>query len=190
MGTRLGSLLALAAAAPVLIAQAEPFPVQVREEAPNGARVQLRLVFRKGVQVQGAPLPKRFVKSGDTKGWVAYENLSPEAKRWALQSLWPEDDWRSDGIRHRVRWAELESVWLMAALFSGHGQNYDQLQQANPRNPEKLRKGDVWIVPQELLSVDLGGDVRGVVDRSYPEDDLDDEERISAYRALLTFGED
>ena len=38
--------------------------------------------------------------------------------------------------------------------------------------------------------MDLGGDVRGIVDRSQPEDDLDDEERVSAYRALLSFDED
>ncbi len=190
MGKRLVSLLALALAQPALMAQAEPSPVQVPAEAPNGARVQLRLAFRKGIQVQGSQLPDRFVKAGSTEGWVAYENLSPEAKRWALQSMFPEDDWWEDGIRHRVRWPELESVWLMASLFSGHGQNYDQLQQANPKNPEKLRKGDVWIIPQALFSVDLGGNIKGVVNRSQPEDDLDDEERVSAYRALLTFGED
>jgi N-acetylmuramoyl-L-alanine amidase len=186
----LGSLLALAIASPVLMAQAEPAPVKVPAEAPNGAKVQLRLVFKKGIQVQGSQLPERFVKSGSTEGWVAFENLSAEAKRWTLQSMFPEDDWRKDGIWHRVRWPELESVWLMASLFTGHGQNYDQLQQANPKNPEKLRKGDVWAIPQNLWSVDLGGEVKGVVVRSQPEDDLDDEARISAYRALLVFGED
>ena len=190
MGKRLGSLLALALVPPALMAQAEPSPVQVPAEAPNGARVMLRLAFRKGIQVQGSQLPDRFVKAGTTEGWVAYENLSPEAKRWTLQAMFPEDDWRKDGVRHRVRWPELESVWLMAALFSGHGQNYDQVQQANPKTPEKLRKGDVWIIPQALLSVDLGGDVRGVVVRGQPEDDLDDEDRVAAYRALLTFEED
>ena len=190
MAERLGALLALLLVPPALSAQAEPAPAQVVAEAPNGARIQLRLVFKKGIQVQGTRLPDRFVKTGTAEGWVAYEDLSPEAKRWALQSMFPEDDWRQEEIRHRVRWPELESVWLMASLFSGHGQNYDQLQQANPRNPERLRKGDLWIVPRSLFSVDLGGSVRGVVDRSQPEDDLDDAARILAYRALLTYGED
>jgi N-acetylmuramoyl-L-alanine amidase len=186
----LGLLLTIAFSPPALWAQVEPAPVQVSAEAPNGAMVQLRLAFRKGIQVQGSQLPDRFVKTGSSEGWVPYENLSPEAKRWALQALFPDDEWWKDGIRHRVRWPELESVWLMASLFSGHGQNYDQLQQANPKNAEKLRKGDAWFIPKTLFSVDLGGDVRGIVDRSQPEDDLDDEGRISAYRALLAFGED
>jgi N-acetylmuramoyl-L-alanine amidase len=41
-----------------------------------------------------------------------------------------------------------------------------------------------------LFSVDLGGNVRGVVDRRQPEDDMDDAERIQAYRALLAYDED
>jgi N-acetylmuramoyl-L-alanine amidase len=130
------------------------------------------------------------LKSGAAEGWVTYGNLSPEAKRWALQALFPEDEWSEEGVRHLVRWPELESIWLLASLFSGHGQNYDQLQRVNPSNPEKFAKGDVWVIPQSLLSVDLGGEVQGVVDRSQPEDSLDDEGRVAAYRALLTFGED
>jgi N-acetylmuramoyl-L-alanine amidase len=190
MGRSVTALPAFALVASALIAQGDPQPAQISAEAPNGARVQIRLAFKKGIQVEGPRLPKRFIATGPSNGWVPYDNLSSEAKRWLLQSLFPEDDWRKDGVRHRVRWPELESIWLMASLFSGHGQNYDQLQAANPRNPEKLRKGDLWIIPQELLSVDLGGRVRGVVDRSQPEDDLDDEARNSAYRELLTFGED
>ncbi len=192
MGKRLGPLLVLALAlVPVTLrAQAEPAPVQVPVEAPNGAKVLLRLVFRKGIQVQGALLPDRFVETGGAEGWVPFESLSPEAKRWALQALFPKDVWAKEGVRHLVRWPELESVWLMASLFSGHGQNYDRLQEANPKNPEKLRKGDTWIIPASLLSVDLGGQAQGVLDRTQAEDGLDDDERILAYRALLTFGED
>lgn len=190
MAKRIGAFLALSLMPAALVAQAEPAPVQVSAEAPNGARVKLRLVFKKGIQVQGAPLPDRFVKSGPAEGWITYENLSPEAKRWALQSLFPGDEWLNEEIRHHVRWPELESVWLMASLFTGHGQNYDQLQQVNPRKPEKLRRGDVWVIPRTLFSVDLGGSVRGVVDRRQPEDDMDDAERIQAYRALLAYDED
>ncbi|HNX30093.1 MAG TPA: N-acetylmuramoyl-L-alanine amidase [Holophaga sp.] len=190
MGKRIGAFLALALVPAALMAQANPAPAQVSAEAPNGARVRLRLVFKKGVQVEGTRLPDRFVKPGTPEGWIAYENLSPEAKRWVLQSMFPEDVWGREGVKHHVRWPELESVWLMASLFTGHGQNYDQLQRANPQMPEKLRKGDAWTIPRALLSVDLGGNVRGVVDRSQPEDDLDDADRIQAYRALLAYDED
>jgi N-acetylmuramoyl-L-alanine amidase len=190
MGKRLGSLFLLASLPSSLMAQADPVPVQIAAEAPNGEQVQIRLAFKKSIQVEAVGLPKRFTDGTAASGWVTYEHLSPEAKHWVLESVFPDDEWADDGIRHRVRWPELESVWLMASLFSGHGQNYDQLQQANPGNPEKLRKGDVWVIPRNLLSIDLGGVVRGVVDRSQPEDDLDDEAKVAAYRALLAFGED
>ena len=173
-----------------LIAVADPAPIEIPAPVPHGAKVHLRLVFKKGVQIEANRLPKRFFKGKLLKGWIAYEELSLEGKRWALAALFPEDEWRKDEVRHHVRWPELESVWLMAALFSGHGQNYDQIQDANPKNPEKLRKGDVWRIPRAMLSAELGGSAKGAFDRSQPEDDLDDEARVAAYRALLSFEED
>ncbi len=187
-GVRGLSLLLLPA---VLTAAGDPLPAEVRAKAPGGTSVALRLVFRKGIQVDASGLPKAFcARSAPSKGWLGFEELSPEGKRWALQVLWPQDAWRKDEVCHRVHWAELESVWLLAALFTGHGQNYDQLESANPKNLEKLEKGDLWRVPKTLLSVELGGTVKGILDRSQPEDDLDDEARVAAYRKLLNFGED
>jgi len=104
--------------------------------------------------------------------------------------LFPADRWDPDRVVHRVRWPELESVWLMAALFLGHGQHYDQLQAANPGNPEKLRAGDPWVIPRSLLTEELGGEAAGQVVRAQPEDELDDEARMAAFRALLSFEED
>ena len=176
---------------PGLLAAGDPQPAELRATAPGGASVQLRLVFRKGIQVDASGLPRAFRAQGaPSKGWLGFEELSSEGKRWVLQVLWPEDEWRKDEVLHRVRWAELESVWLLASLFTGHGQNYDQLEGANPKNPEKLAKGNLWHVPKALLSVELGGLAKGVPDRSQPEDELDDEARVAAYRRLLTFGED
>jgi len=188
-GVRAVSLLLIPAA---LFGAADPLPAEVRAKAPGGSVVQLRLVFRKGIQVDARGVPKAFLGKGASAGksWLNFEDLSAEGKRWALQVLWPEDEWRTDEVCHRVRWADLESVWLMAALFTGHGQNYDQLQSANPKNPEKLAKNDLWRIPSSLLSADLGGRVKGILDRSQPEDELDDEARVAAYRKLLTFGED
>jgi N-acetylmuramoyl-L-alanine amidase len=78
---------------------------------------------------------------------------------------------------------------MLAALFTGHGQNYDKVMAENADLPEKLRVGDTWRIPRNLLSADLGGTSRGP-DRSQPEDELDDEARVAAYRSLLAFGED
>lgn len=168
----------------------EPAPVLAHARTPGGQSIILRFQFRKGLSVEGKALPRAFLgKGAAAAGWVSFEHLSPEGKRWALAALFPEDQWRSDAVRHRVRHPEVESVWTMAALFTGHGQNYDRLMAENPNLPEKLRAGDVWRIPRSLLSADLGG--QGLEpDRSQPEDDLDDEAKVAAYRGLLTFEED
>lgn len=172
---------------PALILAAEPAPVEVRARLPQGGRALIRLAFRKGLQVEAQPLPAAFLAGRTREAWVGYDGLSPQGRRWVLESLWPEDQWRKDEVIHQVRWPDLESVWLMAALWCGHGQNHDRLQEANPGAREQLRKGDLWRIPRPLLSVDFGGPVRGLLERHHPEDDLEDEARIAAYRALLTY---
>jgi N-acetylmuramoyl-L-alanine amidase len=104
--------------------------------------------------------------------------------------LFPGDSWDAEGVLHRVRWPELESVWLMASLFMGHGQRYDQLQAANPGNPEKLKAGARWRIPAALLSEDLGGRPAEAAKPGAPEDGLDDEARMAAFRALLHYDQD
>lgn len=188
---RLTPALAVAAASAWMLA-ADPQPIEQMATVPGGAQVRLRLVFRQGIQVEARGLPPAFwiAKAAPKGGWLAFEDLSPEGRRWALQTLWPGDVWRKDEVIHQVRWPELESLWLMAALFCAHGQNYDQLQAANPGNPEKLAEGDRWRIPANLLARYLGGPVRGILERAQPEDELDDEARVAAYRALLTYGSD
>jgi N-acetylmuramoyl-L-alanine amidase len=168
----------------------DPAPALVHAQTPEAREIFLRLQFRKGLSVEGKAIPRAFLAKGtDGTGWLSFEQLSPQGKRWALAAMFPEDEWRQDGVRHRVRYPALESVWTMAALFTGHGQNYDRLMTENPDLPEKLRDGDLWRIPSTLVSVDLGGTGKGP-DRSQPEDELDDEARVAAYRGLLSFDED
>ena len=189
MGRLAGLLAVCLLPAGILHTQPDSPSVELKGKLPGGGIARIRLQFKKGVQVEAAPLPRRF-HAGSRSGWIAFEDLSPEGKRWALDVLYPEDRWLRGDVLHKVRWPEQESVWLMAALFTGHGQNYDRLQAANPGNPEKLRKGDLWKIPGALLSKDLGGTGTVVPDRSRPEDELDDEARTAAFRAMLKYDED
>lgn len=183
-------LLLLLQAQPAWVEPAEPPPAEIRVKAPNGERVRLRLVFRRGPQAEVARLPKAFLSRTVGTDWATFEDFTPDGKRWLLEAFWPEDEWGAEGIRHRVRWPDLESVWLMAALFTGHGQNYDRVMEANPRNPEKLAKGDLWVVPISLLSQDLGGRAKPQPEAARPEDELDDEARVAAFRQMLRFEQD
>jgi N-acetylmuramoyl-L-alanine amidase len=187
---RAGLGLLLVAAVFAAPAPQDPAPVLVQAHTPEGRAIVLRLQFRRGLSAEGKALPRAFLAKGaDSGGWVPFENFSPEGKRWALAALFPGDQWREDEVRHTVRHPEVESVWTLAALFTGHGQNYDKVMAENPELPEKLREGDTWRIPSHLLSADLGGAGHGP-DRAQPEDGLDDEARVAAYRSLLSFGED
>lgn len=159
----------------------------VEGRLPTGDHASVRLTFRKGLTVSGR-LPKGFL-ARPTMDPVPFEQLTPDGRRWALSQLFPKDRWTETELRHRVHYPELESVWLMAALFTGHGQNYGRIMRENPELPEKLQEGDLWRIPHTLLWEGFGGETRGA-DRSQPEDDLDDEARVGAYRAMLSFERD
>jgi N-acetylmuramoyl-L-alanine amidase len=178
---------------PVLLAAPpvqEPAPVLVRARTPEGQEGLLRLQFRKGLAVEGKALPKAFLAPGTApNGWVPFDQLTGQGKRWALAAMFPKDLWRQEGVQHLIHYPEVESVWTLASLFTGHGQNYDRLMAENPERPEKLREGDNWRIPRSLLSSDLGGPGRGP-DRSQPEDELDDEARVGAFRSLLAYDHD
>ncbi|HJV89339.1 MAG TPA: N-acetylmuramoyl-L-alanine amidase [Holophagaceae bacterium] len=172
---------------PALLCAQEPATQEREAVLPTGETAKVRLQFRKGVFVEG-PLPKAFVGK-PRKGVLAYDELTPEGRRWVLAALFPKDRWTESEVRHRVHFPELESVWLMASLFTGHGQNYGRLMRENPDQPEKLAEGDLWRIPRSLLWEGFGGDTKGA-DRSQPEDELDDESRVAAYRGMLSFERD
>ena len=183
---RLAPLLLPAA----LVAQ-DTAPVTVAAPVPGGGSARVRLQFRQGISAEGAALPRGFVLKDGARGeWVDFRELSADGKRWALVALFPRDRWEAERVTHVVAYPTLESVWLMSALFTGHGQNYDKLMAANPGLPEKLVAGDAWTIPPSLLVAELGGQGSGRPDRSQPEDQMDDEARTNAYRALLSYDKD
>jgi len=132
-------------------------------------------------------VPKGFLKPGvAVETWIDYRDLNSDGKRWALLVLFPRDEWRENQVIHQVVYPKLETVWLISTFFTGHGQNYDELMSINPRLPEKVRVGDRWVIPRQLLAKELGG-LKIRPNRSRPEDSLDDEAKIEAYRKLLTY---
>ncbi len=173
---------------PALLMAQDPATQEREAQLPTGGMAKVRLQFRRGVFVVGS-LPKAFAGKGLRKGVFPYDELTPEGRRWALAALFPKDRWIESEVRHRVHYPELESVWLMASLFTGHGQNYGRLMRENPDQPEKLADGDLWRIPRSLLWEGFGGETKGA-DRSQPEDELDDESKVAAYRGMLSFERD
>jgi N-acetylmuramoyl-L-alanine amidase len=168
----------------------EPDLAEVKGRLPNGRRATVRLQFKKGLSVEAKDLPDAFVsKKGSPPQWLPYEDMTPQGKRWALAAMFPQDVWGADGVRHKVRWPKLESVWLLSALFTGNGQHYNKLMAANPGNPEVLEEGHVWRIPTALLSPDFGGGANAH-SSDLPEDEPSDEDSTDKFRAMLTYGKD
>ena len=159
----------------------------VKGNLPTGSQALVWFKPNEGIMVQGRAVPKGFLKPGVAiETWIDYRDLNSDGKRWALLVLFPRDEWRENQVIHQVVYPKLETVWLISTFFTGHGQNYDELMSINPRLPEKVRVGDRWVIPRHLLAKELGG-LKIRPNRSRPEDSLDDEAKIEAYRKLLTY---
>ena len=159
----------------------------VKGNLPTGSQALVWFKPNEGIMVQGRAVPKGFLKPGVAiETWIDYRDLNSDGKRWALLVLFPRDEWRENQVIHQVVYPKLETVWLISTFFTGHGQNYDELMSINPRLPEKVRVGDRWVIPRQLLANELGG-LKIRPNRSRPEDSLDDEAKIEAYRKLLTY---
>ena len=159
----------------------------VKGNLPTGSQALVWFKPNEGIMVQGRAVPKGFLKPGvAVETWIDYRDLNSDGKRWALLVLFPRDEWRENQVIHQVVYPKLETVWLISTFFTGHGQNYDELMSINPRLPEKVRVGDRWVIPRQLLAKELGG-LKIRPNRSRPEDSLDDEAKIEAYRKLLTY---
>jgi N-acetylmuramoyl-L-alanine amidase len=173
-----------------LVASAQdPELAEVKGRLPNGKTALVRLQYKKGVSVESKALPAAFLAKKGSGEWMPFGDLSPQGKRWVLSALFPGDSWGKGEVRHKVRWPKLESVWLISSLFTGHGQNYDKLMRLNPANPELLSEGDVWRIPIEALSPDLGGRAAAPT-RERQGDEHGEESQTAALRATLTFGKD
>ena len=159
----------------------------VKGNLPTGSQALVWFKPNEGIMVQGRAVPKGFLKPGVAiETWIDYRDLNSDGKRWALLVLFPRDEWRENQVIHQVVYPKLETVWRISTFFTGHGQNYDELMSINPRLPEKVRVGDRWVIPRQLLAKELGG-LKIRPNRSRPEDSLDDEAKIEAYRKLLTY---
>lgn len=80
--------------------------------------------------------------------------LRPELQRQLVATLFPQDKTTRAGWRHVVvgsSGVEGESLWNIAEWFTGDGANYLAIRKANPAQGLSTRKGDVILVPNELL---------------------------------------
>lgn len=81
--------------------------------------------------------------------------LRPSLQRDVVKALFPGDTVDSVGWHHVVvgsSGVEGESLWNIAEWFTGKGENYGAIRKANPAQSLSTRKGDVIVIPRELLA--------------------------------------
>ena len=97
---------------------------------------------------------------------VPFSLLRPEIQRQIVTTLFPNDAPAPGGWRHTVigtSGVEGESLWKIAEWFTGDGANYGAIRKANPAQGLSTRKGDVIVVPKQLLTAAFNarGEVEG-----------------------------
>ena len=93
---------------------------------------------------------------------IPYALIRPNLQRDIIQTLFPTDKLRDDGWQHTVvagRGIEGETLWQVAEWFTGDGANYTAIRKANPAQGLSTRKGDVILIPKQLLTAAFGGGV-------------------------------
>ena len=109
---------------------------------------------------------------------VPFALLKPDLQKQVAKTLFPGDSAAAGGWRHVVIGGgdasapvagvvEGESLWNIAEWFTGDGANYTAVHKANPAQGLSTRKGDVILIPKELLIAAFRSEVpRGVTEES------------------------
>jgi N-acetylmuramoyl-L-alanine amidase len=79
---------------------------------------------------------------------LPFELLSPVNQLRVVQGVFGDDRPVSEGWRHRVG---RESLWFVAEWFTGRGDNYRAIRDANGLADDHLEPGQVVLVPARLL---------------------------------------
>jgi len=93
--------------------------------------------------------------TSEQKVRIPFNLLRPNLQRDVAAALFPSDSDTAAGRRHVVvgcSGIEGESLWNIAEWFTGRGENYAAIRAANPSQGLSTRKGDVILIPNELLA--------------------------------------
>src|SRR5512142_3253040 len=95
---------------------------------------------------------------------VPFALLRPSLQRDIIRTLFPNDRRTAAGWRHVVvggHGIEGEPLWNIAEWFTGRGENYAAIREANPKQGLSTHSGDVILIPRELLTAAFGGGAEG-----------------------------
>jgi len=127
-------------------------------------RGEAQLAYARRLTGSADNLPALLVANGGKKllagmRWkVPFRLASPDLQQQLLRSLFPGDRLEVTGWNHRVEIASLargESLWTVADWFTGRGENFRQLREANRMSDDALAPGQELWIPARLLRPSL-----------------------------------
>ena len=127
-------------------------------------RGEAQLAYARRLTGSADNLPALLVANGGKKllagmRWkVPFHLASPDLQQQLLRSLFPGDRLEVTGWNHRVELASLargESLWTVADWFTGSGENFRQLREANRMADDALLPGQELWIPARLLRPSL-----------------------------------
>jgi len=81
---------------------------------------------------------------------IPYLVLSQAFKRVFLQTMWPEDGLKGGEWHHRVRYPH-ETLWTIAQMYTGFGNNYKKLVRHNRMRGSGVSVGMLIRIPEPML---------------------------------------
>src|SRR5437763_12564469 len=137
--------------------------------APHDGHAWTRLAKRVTGDAERWKDIAQFNRAGDAltseqRVRVPFSLLRAPLQRQIATTLFSADRMTDAGWRHVVvgtSGVEGESLWNIAEWFTGNGANYAAIRKANPAQGLSTRKGDVILIPKELLAAAFRGDMEG-----------------------------
>jgi len=92
-----------------------------------------------------------IVKLSQQRALIPFEQLSPVFQKSYIEKMWPRDRLKNGHWEHRVTYRGHETLWTIAAIFTGSGQNYRAILRASGRRSDKIGQGVRLRIPESLL---------------------------------------
>jgi len=124
--------------------------LDIRVQSPSDLMSAVR-IYSGRLEGKLTPRSVGLVAVNRKRAFLPYEQLSPAFKRLFLTKLWPEDRIKDGTLRHRVKYVGHETLWSIAAWFTGNGQSHAAIRRASNLRSNVIRKGTLIQIPESLL---------------------------------------
>ncbi len=105
-----------------------------------------------GLLDRGAALDKLgIVRENERAARIPFDALSPHFQKSFLRALWPKDRLEGEFWFHQITHKGRETLWAVAQLYTGSGQNYREIMRVNHMKSPEIEDGLVLKIPRDLL---------------------------------------